>query len=210
LTPGLLLSWIKIDNFNPKQTYNPIKVNVMSLPISTDRLILRRFTYDDSGDILEFISHPSVSKVVTEIEATSSGVIKYIDTQNSYELFEKDKCFDLAIEIEENNKVIGLLTLIFKDHRQGQIGWALGVSYRGKGYATEAARALMDYSFNVLSLHRIYADTTNENTASWKVMERLGMRKEACLKQSEFRDGKWLDSLTYAILETEWPDRNRN
>jgi RimJ/RimL family protein N-acetyltransferase len=160
-------------------------VNVMSLPISTDRLILRRFTYDDSGDILEFVSHPSVSRVVTEIEATATGIVKYIDTQNSYEQFEKDKCFDLAIEIKENN-------------------------YRGKGYATEAARALMDYSFNVLSLHRIYADTTNENIASWRVMERLGMRKEACLKQSEFRDGKWLDSLTYAILETEWPDRNRN
>jgi RimJ/RimL family protein N-acetyltransferase len=68
---------------------------------------------------------------------------------------------------------------------------------------------LIGYGFDILNLHRIYADTTNENTASWRVMERLGMRKEALLKESEFRDGKWLDSLTYGILKSEWLDKIR-
>jgi len=63
------------------------------LPIATERLILRRFTYDDVQSILDFVSHPSVARIVTEIEATESGVEKYIDMQNSYRLFEKDKCF---------------------------------------------------------------------------------------------------------------------
>lgn len=180
----------------------------MSLPILTDRLILRRFTHDDSEDILEFVSHPSVSRVATEVEATAAGVIKYIDIQNSYEPFEKNKCFDLAIERKEDRRVIGLLTLICKEHMQGQIGWALGVEYRGKGYATESAGALINYGFDVLELHRIYAETTDKNVASWKVMERLGMRKEACLKEAESRDGKWLDSLTYGILAAEWSAGN--
>lgn len=182
----------------------------MSLPILTDRLILRRFAYDDSGDILGFVSHQSVYKVVTEIQATAAGVKKYIDMQNSYEPFEKNKCFDLAIERKEDHKVIGLLTLICKEHMQGQIGWALGIGYRGKGYATEAAGALISYGFDVLELHRIYAETTDKNVASWRVMERLGMRKEACLKEAESRDGKWLDSLAYGILAQEWSDRNKN
>ena len=140
----------------------------MSLPIITERLILRRFTYDDVQDILDFVSHPSVSRIVTEIEATETGAKKYIDLENSYELFEKDKCFDLAIARKADNKVIGLVTLIRKNHMQGQIGWALGVDYRSKGYATEAAEALIGYGFNILGLHRIYADTTDRNSASWR------------------------------------------
>lgn len=181
----------------------------LSLPILTDRLILRRFTCDDTQDIIEFVSHPSVARIVKEIEATEVGVKKYINMKESYKLFEKDKCFDLAIERREDCKVIGLLSLICKIHMQGQIGWALGIDYRGKGYATEAAEALIGYGFGILGLHRIYADTTNENTASWRLMERLGMRKEACLKEAEIRDGKWLDFLTYGILASEWPDKKR-
>ncbi|UCC78535.1 MAG: GNAT family N-acetyltransferase [Candidatus Zixiibacteriota bacterium] len=179
------------------------------MPIITDRLVLRRFTYDDTQDILEFVSHPSVARIVKEIEATEVGVKKYIHKKESYKLFEKDKCFDLAIERSEDCKVIGMLTLIRKNHMQGQIGWSLGVEYRGLGYATEAAKALIEYGFSILGLHRIYADTTSENSASWRVMERLGMRKEACLKEAEFRDGKWLDFLTYGVLASEWPDKKR-
>ena len=181
----------------------------MSLPIITERLILRRFTYDDVQDILDFVSHPSVSRIVTEIEATETGVKKYIDLKNTYELFEKDKCFDLAIVRKADSKVIGLVTLIRKNHMQGQIGWALGVDYRSKGYATEAAEALIGYGFNILGLHRIYADTTDRNSASWRVMERLGMRREACLKEAEHRDGRWLDFLTYGILASEWRNKER-
>lgn len=181
----------------------------MSLPITTERLILRRFTYDDTQDILEFVSHPSVARIVTEIEATEAGVKKYIQKKESYKLFEKDKCFDLAIERSEDSKVIGMLTLIRKNHMQGQIGWSLGVEYRGLGYTTEAAKALIEYGFSILGLHRIYADTTNENTPSWRVMERLGMRKEASLREAELRDGKWLDYLIYGILASEWRDREK-
>jgi RimJ/RimL family protein N-acetyltransferase len=181
----------------------------MSVPIITERLILRKFTYDDVQDILDFISHPSVSRIVTEIEATETGVKKYIDLRNSYGLFEKDKCFDLAIVRKANGRVMGLVTLIRKNHMQGQIGWALGIDYRGKGYATEAAEALIGYGFKILGLHRIYADTTDANSASWRVMERLGMRREACLKEAEYRDGKWLDFLTYGVLASEWYDKKR-
>ncbi len=188
---------------------NDQEVNAVSLPIMTERLILRRFNYNDVQDILDFISHPSVSRIVTEMEATETGVKKYIDLKNSYELFEKDKCFDLAIARKTDDRVIGLVTLICKNHKQGQIGWALGIDYRGEGYATEAAEALIGYGFDNLGLHRIYADTTNENTTSWRVMERLGMRREACMKESEFRNGKWLDSLTYGVLATEWRGSNK-
>jgi RimJ/RimL family protein N-acetyltransferase len=179
----------------------------MTLPIVTERLVLRRYTHDDIPDVLGFVSQPSLAGVtLNRIQATKEGVRKYIDLQNAYQPFEKDKVFELAAERKEDRKVMGLVGLICQDHRQGEIGWALGVEYRGRGYATEAARALMDYGFNSLSLHRIYADTSCDNLASWRVMERLGMRREALLKGAVYKDGKWLDKYIYGILADEWHD----
>jgi RimJ/RimL family protein N-acetyltransferase len=179
----------------------------MTLPIVTERLTLRRYTSDDTQDVLELVSHPSVAGATPEIEATKSGVLKYIDKQNSYQPFEQDKCFDLAIERRADGKVIGLLSLVNKQHHQGEIGYALGVEYRGQGFATEATRALMSYGFATLDLHRIQANTDSGNPDSWKVMERLGMRREGCLKEATHRDGNWLDVLNYAILVDEWRRR---
>ena len=179
----------------------------MTLPIVTERLVIRRYTHDDIPDVLRFVSQPSVAKVTPErIPPTEEGVRKYIDLQISYQPFEKDKVFELAVERKEDGKVIGLLGLIRRDHRQGEIGWGLGVEYRGQGYATEAARALMDYGFNSLGLHRIYADTSTDNLASWRVMERLGMRREALLKGSVYEEGKWSDQYIYGMLADEWRD----
>jgi RimJ/RimL family protein N-acetyltransferase len=131
-------------------------------------------------------------------------VSEYIEKQTSYQPFEKDRYYDLAIERKEDGKVVGLLGLMCEDHKQGLIGWALGVDYRGNGYVTEGARSLMTYGFSELDLHRIYAKTSSINTASWKVMERVGMRKEAQLQEAEFRDGEWIDVLIYAIRADEW------
>jgi len=179
----------------------------MTLPIVTERLVLRRYTHDDIPDVLGFVSQPSVAKITSErIPATEEGVRQYIDLQNSYQPFEQDEVFEIAIERKEDGKVIGFLGLIRQDQGQGEVGWALGEEHRGQGYATEAARALMDYGFNSLGLHRIHADTNSDNVASWRMMERLGMRREALLRESVHREGKWLDEFVYGMLADEWRD----
>ncbi len=179
----------------------------MTFPIVTERLVLRRFTHDDIADVLGFVSQPSVAKVTSErIPATEEGVRRYIDLQNSYQPFEKDQVFELAVERKEDGKVIGLLGLICGDHGQGEMGWVLGVEYRGQGYATEAASALMDYGFHSLGLHRIHADTGTDNPASWRMMERLGMRREGLLRGAVYEEGKWVDRYVYGILTDEWRD----
>jgi RimJ/RimL family protein N-acetyltransferase/quercetin dioxygenase-like cupin family protein len=176
----------------------------MTLQIGTERLILRRFGHADVPDFLAFLSQPSVARAAPEIEATEAGVTRYIDMQNSYEPFEQGKAFDLAIERKSDGKVIGLVTLVRRAHDKAAIGWALGVEYRGQGFATEAARALMDYGFRVLELHRIQATTNSDNGGSWRVMERLGMRLEGRQREAELQDGKWVDILTYGLLADEW------
>jgi RimJ/RimL family protein N-acetyltransferase len=176
----------------------------MTLPITTEHLILRRYTPDDAQDIVAFASHPSVARATPDFEATDEGVQKYIELQNSYQPFEKDKCFDLAIELKEEGKVIGLLSFVYREHRQGEIGYALGADYRGQGLATEAAGALVSYAFGTLGLHRVQADTSSANPRSWRLMERLGMRREGRLREVEFSDGAWTDKLIYGLLADEW------
>ena len=129
---------------------------------------------------------------------------KHIDTQNGYQPFELDKCFDLALERNSDGRMIGLLTLTRRKHELGEISYALGIDFRGRGYATEAAGAIMDYAFNTLDLHRIQAKTNSDNLASFRVMERLGMKREGQIREATFRDGQWLDVLVYGILAKEW------
>jgi RimJ/RimL family protein N-acetyltransferase len=183
-------------------------VHTVSLPLHTQRLILRRFTLGDVQDLLEFVSHPSVARVVPELEPTESGVRRYIERQLACAPFERDKVFDLAIARKVDGKVAGLLTLIRKEGRLGAIGWALGVEFRGQGYAAEAARALLDYAFSSLGLDRIEAETACHNQPSWKLMERLGMRRVALLQEGTCEEGKRLDSYVYAILADEWAGAN--
>jgi len=179
----------------------------MTLPIVTERLVLRRFTQDDISDVLTFASQPSVARVTSErIPATEEGVREYILLQNSYQPFQKNKVFELAVERKEDGKVIGLLGLIRQDHGQGEMGWVLGVEYRGKGYATEAARALMEYGFNSLGLHRIHADTSTDNLAARKIMERLGMRREDVMRGAVYEEGRWVDRYVYGMTADEWRD----
>ncbi len=176
----------------------------MDEPILTERLVLRRFTLDDVQALLELVRQPSVLRVLRGIEPTEASIRNYLATQTSYQPFEQDRCFDLALERKRDGKVIGLLSLIRREHRKAEIGWSLGTAHRSQGYVTEAARALMAYAFATLGLHRIYATTSNINTSSWRVMERLGMRREAQLREAEFRDGEWIDLLIYGLLEREW------
>jgi RimJ/RimL family protein N-acetyltransferase len=175
----------------------------LTLVLETERLILRRFVPDDVQAILEFVSHPSVSRVVPEIGTTEGEITKYVGIQGTTSLFEKDQCTDLAIERKADGRVIGMLTLVCRDHRQAEIGYALGVEHRGQGYGTEAARALMEYGFNSLELHRIEAKTSTGNPDSWQVMERLGMRREAQLREAEMRESEWVDVLIYGILASD-------
>lgn len=177
----------------------------MTVRIPTERLILRPFRLGDVEDMLEFLSHPSVARVTPNIEATESGLRDYVALQHSYKPFELSKCYDLGVERRADGKVLGLLSMVTLAHRQGEIGWGLGVDHRGQGYATEGACALITYCFRILQYHRIYAITTDKNASSWCVMERLGMRQEARLQDAEFRDGKWLNRLIYAVLAREWP-----
>ncbi len=181
---------------------------MVTLHLQTDRLIIRRFTHADIDDIIEFTAHQSVSRETTNIPREDRAkMAEYVDTQNGYSLFEADKCVDLAVELKETGRVVGLLSVVSNGDRQGEIGWGFGIECRGQGLATEAVRRLITYVFGDCGYHRIFAGTIFTNTRSWALMERLGMRKEAHFVKAHVpaEPGvEWIDTVRYAILGEEW------
>jgi RimJ/RimL family protein N-acetyltransferase len=86
-----------------------------------------------------------------------------------------------------------------------EIGWVFHKAYHGQGYASEAAFALLQYGFEVMKLHRIIATCQPENTPSWRVMEKIGLRREGLFRKCIYRgDNYWWDEYFYALLEEEW------
>lgn len=88
---------------------------------------------------------------------------------------------------------------------QAELGWVLDPVHTGHGYATEAVRELLRYCFQDLGVRRVTANCFLDNDTSWRLMERVGMRRELhAVGESLHRSGRWLDTLGYAILDEEW------
>jgi RimJ/RimL family protein N-acetyltransferase len=181
----------------------------ISWPVRTERLLLRRATRDDLDATWRFRRLPEVHDWLGA--AT--------ETYDAYrERFLREKRLAALLIIEFDGRVIGDLMLKIEDGWaqeevadqakgiQGELGWALDPAFSGRGYATEAVRALVDLCFGPLGLHRVHADCFLDNEPSWRLMERLGMRRELhAVKESLHRTKGWLDGLSYALLAEEWP-----
>ena len=85
-----------------------------------------------------------------------------------------------------------------------EIGWVVNPTYAGRGFATEAARALVDLGFRHYGLHRIFAQLDARNTTSARLCERLGMTREAQFRRDYWSKGEWTDSMIYGLLRDEW------
>jgi RimJ/RimL family protein N-acetyltransferase len=181
----------------------------MPLPIETERLILRKYDEKDLLDILEYSSHPDFwTSRNLDWEPTEEGIRNYWEMQGVIEPEADPEWMALVIELKEQERVIGNTGIgvihSYGANRQGTIGWLLGVAYRGLGYATEAAKALLAFGFTEMRLHRIIARTGRDNIRSWHLMERIGMVREAHFRQSHIVNGEWRDEFIYAILAEEW------
>lgn len=119
----------------------------------------------------------------------------------------------LAVVERQTGQLIGHMPFHpWLGHATHEIGWVISPDHQACGYATEAARALLGYAFTALGCHRVIATCQPENVASWRVMEKLGMRREAHFRQGLLQpSGEWWDEYVYAALAHEHigsPDTN--
>lgn len=174
--------------------------------LETDRLIIRNFNCDDWKDLYEYLSQETV--------------VKY----EPYDVFSEEACKQeainrsnnnafLAVCLKENHKLIGNLYFQQQEPKEfltWEIGYVFNPGYYRKGYATEACKRILKYGFEEMGAHRIIGKCNPENIASWRLMERLSMRREGFYKKPAFfkktLDEKpiWHDAYEYSILEEEF------
>ena len=123
-----------------------------------------------------------------------------------FEWREEGDWLSAAVVLRESGDVVGDLSLCWlsKEHRTAEIGFEFDPARQGHGYATEAARAVLELAFEDFALHRVIGRAEARNSASVRVLEKLGMRREAQLVENEWVKGEWQSELVYALLDREW------
>jgi len=186
----------------------PRTVAELSWPAHTKRLTIRPATAEDGVATWRFRSLPAVFEW---IPSAPTDEVLYLAR------FADPDRLDKTLVIELDGVVIGDLMLRIEDGWaqvevedqargvQAELGWSLNPEYAGRGYATEAVAELVRICFEELGLRRLIANTFADNDPSWRLMERLGMRRELhTVRESLHRSGEWLDGYGYALLADEW------
>lgn len=174
--------------------------------LTTDRLLLREFVENDWRAVHAYQSDPRYLRFYAWEERTEADVRSFVQMFIGFQQETPRRKFQLAIVLPETGQLIGNCGIRVRDPmaRAADIGYELDPRYWGNGYATEVARAMLDFGFGPLGLHRIAADCLTENAASAHVLEKIGMRREGHLRDNVWMKDRWWDSYLYAILDHEW------
>jgi RimJ/RimL family protein N-acetyltransferase len=176
----------------------PISRSVLEHPLHTERLTLRPATADDADPTWQYRQLESVNEWLTGRPADLDGYRKLYSEParlaiiGDFMLRREDAWAQRDVADQARDT-------------QAELGWVLDPAYTGHGYATEAVRELLRYCFADLGVRRVTANCFLDNDTSWRLMERVGMRRELhAVRESLHRSGRWLDTVGYAVLEEEW------
>ena len=175
-------------------------------PIRTERLLLRAFAQEDFEDVHAYACDEAVVRFMDWGPNTREDTQAFLDRSFAAQLRWPRSDVNLAIQHLADGRVIGAIRLGVDDEetRTGSIGYSIASAYWRQGFVTEAASAMLRAGFEVLGLHRIWAECDVRNAGSYGVMAKLGMRREAhFVRDKRARDG-WRDSYLYALLADEY------
>jgi ribosomal-protein-alanine N-acetyltransferase len=173
--------------------------------LKTERLSLRPFRLSDADDVRRLAGDWEIADTTLNIaHPYEEGMAEeWIGTHK--ERFEAGSLCNWALTLRGSGELIGAMGLVINarfDH--AELGYWIGKPYWGKGYCTEAARAVIDYGFTRLGLHRIHASHFARNPASGRVMRKLGMTEEGLLRGHVKKWDKYEDLVVFGILKAEW------
>lgn len=169
------------------------------MTIETKRLFIVPSTMKDTADILEILSDEETMKFFVEgtyVQEQVEGILMKNEQQVEH----------YSVILKETNKVIGKISFHPWFMKQTyELGWIMNKEFTNQGYMTEATKAVLNYGFDTLKLHRIVATCQPENIPSKRLCEKLGMRLEGTFKQCIYvNEHEWWDELFYAILDEEY------
>jgi len=186
-------------------------LSAVAWPARTTRLSIRPMGPDDVEPLWEYRRIPSMYEWLGHDFSTHERFVEKMSPPDS---------LARTLVLELDGRIVGDLYLNISDAwsqsdvaeqargTQAEIGWAIDPAYAGRGLATEAAAELLRICFEDLGLRRVKALCFADNEPSWRLMERLGMRREEyAVQDSLHRTKGWLDGMTYAVLADEWRDQ---
>ena len=177
------------------------------LAIRTDRLLLRDFSIADLPGYARVLAHPLSRRFYPEEDTHLNQVEDLLRLFVAWSQERPRLRYQLGVVLPPQ-EVIGSIgvRVTSESERQGSFGCELDPRYWGRGYAHEAALAVIGYGFRELDLHRIYAETLEENAAAISLAEKLGMQREGTLRESQWFKGRWWNTVIFSVLESEWAD----
>jgi RimJ/RimL family protein N-acetyltransferase len=177
-------------------------------PLETERLVLRPFEERDYEALYAIHSDAEVVRYLYNEPSDRDQARELLARKIAgSEWREEGDWLSAAVVLRESGDVVGDIALRWasNEHRTGEIGFIFAPAGQGHGYATEAARAVLRLAFEGFGLHRVIGRAEARNAASTRVLEKLGMRREAHHVANEWVKGEWQSEVVYALLDREWP-----
>jgi RimJ/RimL family protein N-acetyltransferase len=182
------------------------------LILESDRLVLRPFQEADVEPFAAYRSDPEIARYQSwEPPVTLEQATRFVDDMKNVRPGVQGEWYQWAVERKTAAGLIGdcAFQILPHDPRQAEIGFSFARAHQGQGFATEAVSRLLDYLFGDLNLHRVVAITDAENRAAARLLERLGLRREAAFVENVWFKGAWGSEFSYALLHREWARKKR-
>ena len=176
-------------------------------PLETERLLLRPYMDEDLDGLHTMYSDAEVVRYLYHEPRTLEQTKELLGRKIAGSaLAAEDDWLSAAAVTRDGGRVVGDIVMhwVSEEHKTGEIGFTFAPAEQGRGYATEAARTFLRVAFEEFGFHRVIGRAEARNAASVRVLEKLGMRREAHLVENEWVKGEWQSELVYAILDREW------
>lgn len=173
--------------------------------LTTERLILREFAEDDWARVLEYQSDPRYLRYYEWEARTPDDARAFVGMFLRWQGEQPRRKWQLAVTLRESGLLVGNCGVrqAQAGARCAELGYELDPAYWGRGYATEAAQTMLAFAFGELGIHRVQAEVIAENTASARVLAKLGFRLEGRLRENQWFKGLWWDTLIFGLIESE-------
>ncbi len=182
----------------------------LEYPLRTERLTLRPLVVGDLDDHFRMFADPEVVRYLYDSPMDRGEAAAQLERRLHFQLPAEGEWLNLAVEADGVFVGETGVSLTSRVHDQCEVGYVFDPRYQGRGYATEATARMIDVAFDKLGAHRVTAQLDARNDASARVLERLGLRREALLRENEFVKGEWTDEIVYAVLADEWAKRGQH
>lgn len=171
--------------------------------LHTDRLLLREIAREDIHSVFEGLSNPDVIKYYGVSYQTLEATQEQMDWYSNMIKEDSGRCW--AICSKEDKEFYGIVTLPFwkKEHRCIELGYWLLPKYWKQGIVTEALKAVVDHAFTTMNIHRIFAESEDDNPGSIATLKKLGFQYEGTKRECEIKNGRFINLEMYALLNKD-------